>query len=316
MHLFELLFALGKLLILFWPVFLACFLYIWWHYRKFKRSTYSNATGNGFLRTIYDKGLYGEYLTFQILEKCPGYKRLLANVYVPKEDGSTTEVDVVMLSEAGVFVFESKNYSGWIYGDEKSKMWTQVLNKRTKNKLYNPIWQNRGHISAMQKVLGRLSIDSSVYRSYIVFSERCQLKNIEVTALDVWLLKRNTLKKVLYKDVRDNLGALSSDMVDQMYHLLLHYAHADETTKQAHVVKIEEKKVSRQSSSVFQNNSTVPKTKKEPLVVPVSPVEAGAIEVAAATTGDLCPLCGAAVALFQGRRGAYYGCQVCSYRRN
>lgn len=103
--------------------------YIALSYHRYRISTYQGVTSNSFFRTHFDKGLYGEYLTYRILEACPGYKRLLANVYIPKEDGSTTEVDVVMLSEAGIYVFESKNLSGWIYGDEKSKMWTQVLNK-------------------------------------------------------------------------------------------------------------------------------------------------------------------------------------------
>lgn len=146
------------------PIWLAVGLYLAFSYHQYKKSSYRVASGNGFLRVRLDKGAYGEYLTYRILEGCPGYKRLLANVYLPKEDGSTTEVDVVMLSEAGVFVFESKNYSWWIFGDEKSKMWTQVLNKHTKNKLYNPIWQNRGHISAMQKALSELSIEDSLFR--------------------------------------------------------------------------------------------------------------------------------------------------------
>lgn len=43
----------------------------------------------------------------------------MTNLYLPKEDGSTTEIDLIMLSETGILVFESKNYSGWIFGDEK-----------------------------------------------------------------------------------------------------------------------------------------------------------------------------------------------------
>jgi hypothetical protein len=61
-----------------------------------------------------------------------------------KKDGSTTEIDLIMIDETGIYVFESKNYSGWIFGDEKRKNWVQTLENRQKNYFYNPIWQNGG----------------------------------------------------------------------------------------------------------------------------------------------------------------------------
>jgi len=215
----------------YWIVFL------WW-YRRFMKSSYRNATGNAFWKTLLDKGLYGEYLTYRILEQFPGYKKLLANVYIPKDDENTTEIDVMMLSEAGVFVFESKNYSGWIYGDEKSKMWTQVLNRRTKIKFFNPIWQNKGHISALQSVLSGCGIDSTLYCSYIIFSERCQLKTKLTTLPDVRLIKRDSLKNTLQKDFLDNPAVLARETVDAAYDLLVQYARADTTTKEKHLLSV------------------------------------------------------------------------------
>lgn len=56
-------------------------------------------------------------------------------------------IDHVVISKYGVFVIETKNYRGWIIGNEKSEYWTQVIYKR-KERLYNPIKQNYGHIKA------------------------------------------------------------------------------------------------------------------------------------------------------------------------
>ncbi|MDI3478424.1 MAG: hypothetical protein PWQ59_1949, partial [Thermoanaerobacterium sp.] len=53
------------------------------------------------MKTLFDKGNYGEFLTFSYLERLPEYKRLLTNIYVPKEDGTTTEIDLVMIEETG-----------------------------------------------------------------------------------------------------------------------------------------------------------------------------------------------------------------------
>jgi len=213
--------------------------YCWWSHRKFHESSYYAASGNGFFQTIRDKGIYGEYLTYRILERSPGYKKLLANVYLPKADGGTTEVDVIMLSEAGVFVFESKNYSGWLYGDEKSQLWTQVLHQRAKFKFFNPIWQNLGHIDAVRRALADAGLDDSLFRSYIVFSERCTLAKVTTTSPDVLVLKRGDLKRQLYGDVRGSMGAMTPEGVGKAYELLHCYAHADQGVKDAHVSAIE-----------------------------------------------------------------------------
>lgn len=89
------------------------------------------------------KGHFGEYLIEYALTQArlPGRSRTWSNVLVPK-DGAVvdeSELDVLMLHERGVFVFESKNYSGWIFGSEDQRMWTQSLNRATKNRFFNPI---------------------------------------------------------------------------------------------------------------------------------------------------------------------------------
>ena len=96
---------------------------------------------------------------------------MLTNVYIPKNDGTTTEIDLLMINKTGIYVFESKNYSGWIFGDEKSKNWTQTLKGGKKNKFFNPILQNRAHINALKKLVK--DVDSNNFYSYIVFSDRC-----------------------------------------------------------------------------------------------------------------------------------------------
>lgn len=37
------------------------------------------------------------------------------------------EIDMIMLCQKGIYVIENKNYSGWIFGDEKSKNWCEIL---------------------------------------------------------------------------------------------------------------------------------------------------------------------------------------------
>lgn len=78
------------------------------------------------------------------------------NVIIPDEQGKTSQIDHVYVGPKGVFVIETKNYSGRIYGSEGQKEWTQVLAYgKVKNKLYNPHMQNRTHIRRLQGVLSK-----------------------------------------------------------------------------------------------------------------------------------------------------------------
>jgi hypothetical protein len=74
-----------------------------------------------------------------------------------------------MISTKGIFVFESKNYSGWIFGSEKNRYWTQTLPKNSKNKFFNPIWQNKAHIKALSESLG---ISVLMFLSHILYLVR------------------------------------------------------------------------------------------------------------------------------------------------
>ncbi|WP_423798566.1 nuclease-related domain-containing protein [Neobacillus sp. SAB-20_R2A] len=192
------------------------------------------------MKTLFDKGNYGEFLTFAELEKLKGPKRLLTNLYLPKYDGTTTEVDLIMLHETGLYVFESKNYSGWIFGDEKSKNWMQVFPNKQKEKFFNPVWQNKAHITALKSTLGRG--DEYLIKSYIVFSERCTLKKINVTSQNVKVLKRNAMLSSIKKEITNTRNIMTQIEIDRMYTILHKFSLADSNVKQAHIKQIQMKR--------------------------------------------------------------------------
>ena len=100
---------------------------------------------------------HGEKLTAKQLKRLAfsmGEGKVLRNVYVPKEGGGTSEIDVLFITSRGVFVIESKNYSGWIFGNEADRYWTQCLEGGQRNRFYNPIWQNRGHVKWLGRYVG------------------------------------------------------------------------------------------------------------------------------------------------------------------
>ena len=97
-------------------------------YVGYINSTYYKVTKKPALAMRTDVGTYGEYCIFKLLKTYENKgAKFLFNVYLPKDENETTEIDVLMICSQGIYVFESKNYSGWIFGNEKYKMWTQSL---------------------------------------------------------------------------------------------------------------------------------------------------------------------------------------------
>ena len=103
--------------------------------------------------------------------KAPKY-HLLNNITVPSQ-GGTTQIDHLLISTKGVFVIETKDYSGWIFGNENSKQWTQVI-YRVKNKFQNPIHQNYKHVKTILNILDFLPKEQ--IHSIVVFTGNAEFK--------------------------------------------------------------------------------------------------------------------------------------------
>lgn len=93
------------------------------------------------------------------------------NVTLPTSDG-TTQIDHVIVSRFGVFVVETKNYKGWIFGSEQQPTWTQKIYKRT-HKFQNPLRQNYKHLKTLESALG---ISPDALHSVVVFMGECTFK--------------------------------------------------------------------------------------------------------------------------------------------
>ncbi|SDX46994.1 NERD domain-containing protein [Paenibacillus sp. CF384] len=120
------------------------------------------------------KGIIGEKSVIRKLNKLDKRKyEVIHDLTIPSTSGRTTQIDHVVISIHGIFVIETKNYRGWIVGDERSEYWTQVIYKR-KEKLYNPLRQNYGHIQAIASLFP--DGDNLPLIGIVSFSGRADLK--------------------------------------------------------------------------------------------------------------------------------------------
>lgn len=191
------------------------------------------------IKTGGDNGAYGEYLTKYMFNsvRFDGYFKILSNIYLPYKN-ETTEIDLLLIHEKGIFVVESKNYSGWIFGNENQYQWTQALNKNTKNKFYNPIKQNQTHIKALKDYL---CVDNSKIKSYIVFSERCELKKVPDNTEEYKILKRNNLIDIIKKEIEEKQNIFTHQEIDEMETKLQELTNVSDETKEKHIDNIKEK---------------------------------------------------------------------------
>lgn len=164
----------------------------------------------------------------------------LFNCYLPMENKETTEIDAIMIHHSGIYVFESKNYGGWIFGNERNAWWTQSLlgegYSAQKERFYNPVWQNRTHIKYLRKKLGLF--DGKIY-SVIVFSDRCEFKDVTIFSDDVILTQQFQLAASIQKYT--NKIIFNQEKINKYYDLLYPYTQLTEEQKQEHIKNLQER---------------------------------------------------------------------------
>jgi hypothetical protein len=119
------------------------------------------------------KGWFGEKAT-----QFGMWMGLDANVYrrvhdlVLPSQGGSTQIDHVLVSVYGIFVIETKNMKGWIFGDERSPQWTQSI-FGNKSRFQNPLRQNYRHAKTLAEFLG---VPDDVLRPVVFFVGDCEFK--------------------------------------------------------------------------------------------------------------------------------------------
>lgn len=245
------------------------------------------------------KGYVGEQRIRKMLESLGEDVKVYNDLYVPKIDGEMTQIDHVLVSAHGIFIIETKNYTGWIFGDEHQRNWTQTIYKK-KSRFYNPVMQNHTHIKALQHYI---NMDVPVY-SIIVFSDAATFKFNEPFQ-QAHVIQTKQLKRTIQQFKTQEISPEQLGQISQLLNSLI-----PETRQQKNQIK-------RQHLERVKEIAK-PATKK---VSKVEPVNTGPVivEPVPITSNDACPKCGSNLILRNGKRGSFYGCQSfpkCRYTRN
>ena len=160
-------------------------------------------------------GDVGEARVSNRLKKLNADEYLVFNdIIVLDSEGVTTQIDHVVVSAYGVFVIETKCYKGWIFGDEKSRVWTQTLyggsrwwSSSEKHTFQNPIRQNWRHIYVLSE---RLKIPPRYFYNVVVFAGdaefRTALPGNIMYAADVVPYIRSFTNPIMSNKKRDQIA--------------------------------------------------------------------------------------------------------------
>lgn len=143
--------------------------------------------------------------------------------------GHTSQIDHVVVSEYGIFVIETKNYKGWIYGSANNEYWTQNI-YGNKYQLYNPIKQNQGHIRALNRILP--DFHPNLFISIVAFSRQATLKNRYLDNVVYW----NQINRVVrsYSQKR-----ISAEQVQRAYSTLMEANSTSKDSRKQHVHNVQ-----------------------------------------------------------------------------
>lgn len=247
------------------------------------KGVWSSLTSPKYASRAEAVGERGEKRVSSFLEDldCNDYR--IYNDILIRDGNYTTQVDHIIISRFGVFVIETKNVHGKVYGGGNAEFWKQYLPdtgyKRygftQEHQMRNPIWQNSRHIKTLRKLVFGNDVP---IQGIIVFPETTELF---VTANEPVLGMWSVIPYIRqYHDV-----VLSSEQMSFYRRRLFDVITTSESDRKEHIGNVYRYKERRD----------------------------------AAVANGKCPLCGGTLTLRSGRYGQFYGCSNyprCNYILN
>ena len=150
------------------------------------------------------------------------------DVIIPSSHG-TTQIDHILVSPFGVFVVETKNYKGWIYGSADQSSWIQVIYK-SKYKFQNPLRQTYRHKKVLSKYLG---VEESTIQPVISFVGDVEFKTE---------LPSNVLRSGLSSYIKQfEEVVFSDDEIERITGLLSDVQSESKISKSEHIQSLKER---------------------------------------------------------------------------
>lgn len=263
--------------------------------RKNRETQFSGAAvkdDNGFVASLFTPkyssraeaiGDSGEKRVSSFLEylDCEDYR--VYNDLLIRNGNFSTQIDHIVISRYGVFVLETKNVHGKVYGSGNAEFWKQYLpdtgyrryGNTKEHQLRNPIWQNEGHIKSLRRLV--FGNDIPVYGIVVFPNDMDLYVSADHDVLHMWEVVP-CIKQ--HKEV-----VLTTEQMRYYRRRLLEVISTASSDRVEHLENVHRSKERRD----------------------------------AAVSNGRCPLCGGNLVLRHGKYGQFYGCSnypQCKYILN
>jgi len=206
------------------------------------------------------KGEIGEYKIDIQLSQFPKEYKFSRDIMIknPKTVTGYSQIDHLIITPYGIFVIETKNYQGTIYGGKKRRTW--LVNG--KFKMMNPLIQNYGHIQAIKQILDKER--KHIFTSLITFTKRCTLKvdddirdisSDEMVIYDFYLTETIKRKNAIAKLKMDTPLYSNAD-IENIYNTILEMNITDPVKRQKHNQSIQNE-LNKKASSTSETGQLV-----------------------------------------------------------
>lgn len=182
------------------------------------------------LKSTKIKGSIGELKVNTVLKFLNSEYISLHNVMLKNAKGFTSQIDHLVLSEYGIFVIETKNYKGWIFGNENAENWMQIIFNE-KHSFRNPVKQNWSHVYALKELLSDFPYIR--YFPIVVFSGKASLKDIKSS---VPVIYESSLKRTI-----KNLSiekCLTSELIERIKKIIESSEITEKNRNKEHIQNI------------------------------------------------------------------------------
>lgn len=142
-----------------------------------------------------------QHLILTLLKSGIHPQAIFHDLYIVRNDGKFSQIDLVVATRVGIIVFEVKDFSGWIYGKGNQTKWTQVLAYgNEKYRFYNPLMQNNTHIKQLRQKLK----ENVPFYSVVVFYGDSELQDISFIPKGTFVTKWYRVIDVVNTIIQEN----------------------------------------------------------------------------------------------------------------
>lgn len=132
------------------------------------------------LKGLFDsearKGSFGEQLT-GLVSKAVTDALVLHDVLIDGAEGATSQIDLLLIDDRGIYVVEVKNYpDAVIYGDGKKSQWYYYRGGK-RFEIYSPLRQNRQHVQYLKKLLADMG-NIPCFNAVVMLCKDFKVENI------------------------------------------------------------------------------------------------------------------------------------------